>query len=193
MIELVAYSPSDGWSVVRDGDRYWLLKPPYRPEDRIPATIAEVRRAITLEDFEHAGDRFAGWGELSRHVAKRRVAEADPAEMQRARDAAQGILKRATVEQARRHLDRLEKGIAAGRHRGVEEALLCLLEAPAVCSSELYQETVRLLRKAKASRGLRAPSVGLSAWPVEDTVTVDAAGERIAKRGSVLFFHDGAA
>lgn len=143
---LLVASPSDRWALVLEEERHWLVRPPYREEDRAPISACQAIRALAEEDFAPVGKSFPEWGSLARYLDDFRVAHVSPEEREQARDAARRLLVHATVDQARRHLSQVSAALDAGRRAGVSDALGALLEAESVRSHpELLADVARLL------------------------------------------------
>lgn len=189
MLKLVAAAP-DGWGIALEGESYWLIRPPFRQRDRSQVTSAQVERALVEEDFvlEEEPLPFAGWGELSRHLQALVISQASKEERAAAQDAARRILKRATAEQARRHLDQIQGRLDKGHTRGVESVLIALLGAEAVShEAELVTEIQRLLTEVKAKRPrLHTSQAPQLAWKVKNETAMAEQTEAIRQRGSLL-------
>jgi hypothetical protein len=190
MIELLAAAP-DGWAIAREGDRLWLVRPPYFQRDRDGLSAAQVERALMEEDFalEEPVRNFEGWGQLCRELEERRVQGATPEELESAREAALRLLARADAEQARRHLTQIRARLEGAQLQGVESALLALLGSRAVQQDPaLVSEVHELLATERRARPtLRRRAQPQNAWPVADEAAVAQEAQAIRESHSILF------
>lgn len=191
---LLAAAPSDGWALVREGERHWLVRPPYRQQDRDRLSAVQAARAMAEDDFERAEKSFSGWGSLTRHLEEFRVQNTSAEEREQARGAAARLLTHATADQARRHLTRIGGALDNGHRRGVREALLALLKAESVSSDRELVETVAqfLGRLNSDVPSVRAPPPQVR-WRVSDEAGTHAQGRQIREQGTVLGFPSRAA
>lgn len=190
-MKLIGHAP-DGWALVQQQARYWLIRPPYRADDRSPLTPKQVERALLHEDFARCDQPFDGWGPLARHLEATLVQQASPEDRQAARTAAARLLRHATAAQAARHLDRIESRVTSSP-REAEEALIALLAAPSVQGSPaLITRLQGLLERARSqTSSLRTSLAGASArpghrWPVRNPAQVAARSRRVQQSGQVL-------
>ncbi|MBM4059749.1 MAG: hypothetical protein FJ265_01435 [Planctomycetes bacterium] len=185
MTRLIARS-ADGWAVVDADGRRWMVKPPYRDDDRQRLTDAQAARALLDEDLHPDARDFDGWGDLCRYLAEQRVLEATPEEKERAQVAAAALLRRATPGQLEAHLAQLEKWLRDGRRDGVARALKAMRQAPAVESSPALKDRILEL----LTRALDAPtwvdSRRYSMWTVADEVSVQRCATEIRNRRCIL-------
>lgn len=186
MMNLFAAAP-DGWALVQQDGESWLFRPPYGRANRYRLGERQLSRVLANGDFETVEHSFEDWGELCRFLKQRRIESASPEDLESAKDAAERLLKRATPSQAERHLDTIEAQLEDGKCHGPENALMVLLEAPAVDQDpDLRKRTVELLRRAQQPRLQIAADPPQAAWRVRDEWAVAKVDEDIAQRGSVL-------
>lgn len=67
MMQLIAYSPEDGWGFAREGESILLLKPPYRG-DRLVVRTEDVERAVTVHGYLASDLRFNTERDLVQHL-----------------------------------------------------------------------------------------------------------------------------
>lgn len=170
MIRLIAFSPRDGWALVRQGDQWWHLQPPYRRADRRLLDEHVAARALMEQGFTPRDEPFDDWGTLTRALVQERVRELSSGGRKATLDAWRAVLRRTTAERAREHLQSLATWIEEGDGDAAERALVQLLVAPAVKESpELVSEVGDLLGRVLAQRESRSPSrAERTEWPVDD-------------------------
>lgn len=170
MIRLIAFSPRDGWALVRQGEQWWHLQPPYRRVDRWLLDEHVAARALMEQGFTPRDEPFDDWGALTRALVQERVRALGTEEREAVLNAWRGVLRHTTAERARSHLATLAKWIEEGDGDAAERALAEFLKAPAVRQSpELVAEVGELLGRVLAQRERRAPSRSeRSDWPVDD-------------------------
>ncbi len=170
MIRLIAFSPRDGWALVRQGDQWWHIQPPYRRADRRLLDEHVAVRALMEQGFAPRDEPFGDWGTLTRALVQERVRSLGTEERKATLNAWRGVLRRTTSERAREHLATLAKWIEEGDGDSAERALVQLLAAPVVKESpELVSEVGELLGRVLAQRERQAPSgAERIEWPVDD-------------------------
>lgn len=170
MIRLIAFTPRDGWALVRQGEQWWHLQPPYRRADRRPLDAHVAARALMEQGFTPRDEAFDDWGTLTRALVQERVRALGTEERKAALSAWRGVLRRTTAERAREHLVTLATWIDEGNGDSAEKALVEFLMAPAVKESpELVSEIGDLLGRVLAQRERQSPSgVERTEWPVDD-------------------------
>lgn len=189
MIRLIAFSPRDGWALVRQGDQWWHLQPPYRRADRRLLDEHVAARALMEQGFAPRDEPFNDWGTLTRALVQERVRVLGTEERKATLNAWRGVLRRTKAERAREHLATLAGWIEEGDGDSAERALVELLKAPAVkASSGLVTEVGELLGRVLAQRERQGPLVAERIeWPVDDPREILVAHEsyqRVAFRES---------
>jgi len=189
MIRLIAFSPRDGWALVRQGEQWWHLQPPYRRADRRLLDEHVAARALMEQGFTPRDEPFDDWGALTRALVQERVRALGTEDRKATLNAWRGVLRRTTAERAREHLATLAKWIEEGDGDSAERALVELLKAPAVkASPELVSEVGDLLGRVLAQRERQAPlGAERSDWPVDDPreiAIVQESCQRVAFRES---------
>lgn len=155
MTVLEAFSPSDGWAILREGDRCWLLRPPYRLASLTPITAEAAYRLITQQVMPVSGEEFPDRGSLVGELLKRRQAAARAIDDATRVAAARDVLRHASVAQARQHMEFIAAELLPRQRFDEARRLLkVLLEAPAVVSDpQALQDLAGLLgRCAPAER-----------------------------------------
>lgn len=189
MIRLIAFTPRDGWALVRHGEQWWHLEPPYRRADRKLLDPDVAERALMEQGFTLRDEPYPDWGTLTRALVQERVRALDPEERRATLDAWRAVLRRTTAERARDHLATIAVWIDGGDGASAERALAELLDAPAVQGSPgLVAEVGALLRRVVLQRERRSPSrAERTEWPVDDPREIEVGREscqRVAFRES---------
>jgi hypothetical protein len=189
MIRLIAFAPRDGWALVREGEQWWHLQPPYRRADRRLLDTHVAERALMEQGFTPRDEPFADWGTLTRALVQERVRALDSGERKATLGAWRAVLRRTTAERAREHLKTMAAWIEEGDGVAAGRALVQLLAAPAVKESpELVSEVSDLIGRVLDQRERRSQSgAERTEWPVDDPREIVVAQEsyqRVAFRES---------
>ena len=56
MPRLLAIIPEDGWAMVREGETFFFVRPPFRSSERVPVPEATLADAISLHGYEAQPD-----------------------------------------------------------------------------------------------------------------------------------------
>lgn len=108
MLKLCAAAYEDGYAVYTEGDRMFMLRPPYRGQASIEVGCEALGRAITLHGFKQTNEQFEGISELIAHL-KAKWSEASPLPPREAVDRrASESLRRAEPDTLERLLIKIE-------------------------------------------------------------------------------------
>ena len=104
-LELQAIVPEDGWAFVRQGERVFLVRPPYQRAQIAEVSADSIERALSVHGFEASSRSFANWDDLIEYLRGEivRAAEARP----RMDDPARRLLRHAPRDVLENYLDRV--------------------------------------------------------------------------------------
>jgi hypothetical protein len=165
VIDLLARDDHDGWAVALEGEQRWLLLPPYRLASRRPITAADSLRLVLDHGLTPCDASFADWGALTRDLTQARI-RAFRDEAPAAKDAWKRVLRTTTASRAAGHLDTIASWITAGRNKEAQQALIALLQAPAVQTTPaLVQRAAELMATADVPA---APPCAPRSYPTDE-------------------------
>lgn len=126
-LQLEALASEDGWAVVSKDNEYFLVRPPYLLSQRQELMVDEIPRVI--EEVGLIADQrpFDSWKQLIEHLERTMVEVATPEALEKAVEASQQLLSKASKEDLERHLEQLEDRLKRGEWRKVWRALTVLM------------------------------------------------------------------
>jgi hypothetical protein len=151
VIKALALDRSDGWVFARDGERFVLMRPPYRLAEAQVVSESVVARAVTHHGYVACDREFATWAEVVAfvrdEVAQQRVAEGRPLPDE---SVGRAFLRSAPASTVERFLERIrtellpreELDMAARILQAIQIESSRLLESP-----ELGRRTAALLEE----------------------------------------------
>lgn len=74
MIDLIAFSPTDGWAIACDGEQWWRLAPTYEPAYRMPISELVAARMLMEQHMPMRTDTFEGMDALIAALKRERAA-----------------------------------------------------------------------------------------------------------------------
>lgn len=174
MWTLVAYSPADGWSVVRSRGRFSILRPPYLSRHLSNVTEDAVQRLLTEPDFVlvKGGKDFDNLAQLVTFL-NAQILEWRQKSGTGLQEAGFGkeLLARAPREILERFLQKVESElISSNRLDAAESAIVTFLEVPTVINdADLFYQAVSLLKsipKRRQDRYETLEDAELAAFPL---------------------------
>lgn len=159
MLRLRAAAWEDGYAAIEDGDALFMIRPPYRRENKYRVTVPDIERAISSYGFSFAEATFKDWAELIEYL-KRRFIESREQTGAPDGDRIMRMIERAPKEILIKFLDRVEGEMFPAREwHGAVLLLTHALRNPLVKQDTGMLETVAsLLQKAEERRNQDALS-----------------------------------
>ena len=208
MLRLIAAAWEDGYAAVADEDdedAVFIIRPPYRRENKYRVQREAVEHAVSTHGFSVAEGTFENWGELI-ECLKRRFVEAHKQDGEPDGERIRRAVERAPEANVRTSLEKVEREIFPAREWNAAISLLTrLLGNPAVIDQRSLLDTVaRLLRFTEAARRQEvlsraeaaAPTAPRDEFPLVREIYGDQVAElarHIRKQGQVLCMGSGGA
>lgn len=82
MIDLIAFSPLDGWAIAFDGEQWWRLEPTYEPAYRMPIDELVAARILMEQHMPMRSDTFEDMDALIAALKRERAALSSKQEQQ---------------------------------------------------------------------------------------------------------------
>jgi hypothetical protein len=192
VLKLRAAAWDDGYAAVEDGEALFIIRPPYRRENKYRVTTQDIERAISNHGFSAAEGAFEDWAALIEHLRRRFI---EARERSGAPDGARimRMVERAPEDVLNNLLAKVEREMFPAREwHGATLLLAHALRNPIVRRDpETMDRVASLLQRAEESRNQDALSrAGLtnSASRVADDFALvrDMYGEDALKLGSLV-------
>ncbi len=113
MLKLCAVIYEDGYAVYTDGDRTFMLRPPYILKERVEVRAEALGRAITLHGFQPTEEEFESLPKLITCLRKRWREASPPPAREELLEGAKEALKRLSAQLVEHLLNKTEKEIAS--------------------------------------------------------------------------------
>lgn len=114
-IEIVGLDPAAGWAFVKQGEKCFLVRPPYTENNFQECTAMVIENAVMKHNFIASSHTVAGWPELfdylRGHIAREWVAR----DAARSLSVTSRLLRYASRDTVNRLLDRIERELLPER------------------------------------------------------------------------------
>lgn len=197
MVRLEAWVPENGWAIVRRGQRYYIIRPPYDKSSLSAISAVDLQKAVSSHGFRHTGVEFSTWADLIRFVEL---------EVEQARSTlsdspkpGQAFIHNASEEDLQHFISETRNRLIPGqRWLHAENLLLALLEVESLRQSprllaealealkELFEAKQRAARLVHEVIGTNLAQNSPRAVKKFGTQEILDKARRVASRGSVL-------
>lgn len=152
MLKLRAVAYEDGYAVYQEGDRIYLIRPPYISRNKIPATETAVERAITIYGYAASEREFDSLSALITHLDAERIKHRKAAgEPDLSEEEVSQFIQKAPLNVIQDFLQRIDKELIPAHEWNAASRLLAdiLLNPSVQASPILMQQCANLLRKSQ--------------------------------------------